>query len=207
MPPAYSPIAAKGTAATPNYANFPYPSYAAGQYRSGYSYTPTAGNYYPNAYAQSGGQQPQTPGGHYTNQQYTGAGQQQYSYGSWYNYQHPAAQTQSGQATSGTVQQPATPAANSYASFFNTQQQQAATPQRAVANTVAAAAAGKQYAAGVWPAPNAAAGAFTPTLPPHMRGVGTPGAQPPGTPAAQGGYPYYSNYQQQQQQQAATGQR
>ncbi|THH17222.1 hypothetical protein EW146_g3546 [Bondarzewia mesenterica] len=179
-----------GKAATPAtpYGGYGYQNYASGQYRSGYAYTPGATNtYYPNAYAQSA---TGTAASQYTNQQYTGAGQTQYSYGSWYNYQ-PAAQQKPG------TPQPAAALPTSYASFFN-----AAQPQRAVANTVTAATAGKPYTGVAWPS---GTGGYAPTLPMNARP--TQGTQPPGTPTPQvgGGYQYYPGYQQPQP--AQTGQR
>ncbi|KAI0318739.1 hypothetical protein OF83DRAFT_1170845 [Amylostereum chailletii] len=184
-----TPVAAsnpmKVTGAPSGYPGYSYAGYASGQYRTGYNYPQNASNYYPNAYAQTptAGQSTST----YT-PQYNSTGHQQYSYGgSWYNYQ-PTGTTTPGQALA---------TATSQSPFVNGAQQ-SGTP-RVVANTVGSS---KQYTPSTW---GQGAG-YAPTLPAHMRGMGTPGAQqPPATPTPSGGttYPYFQGYQQP----AAGGQR
>ncbi|ETW87705.1 hypothetical protein HETIRDRAFT_378867 [Heterobasidion irregulare TC 32-1] len=175
--PSTSYAAKPNTPATP-YGGYSYPTYANGQYRGGYSYTPATTNaYYPNAYAQSA---TGATSSQYVNPQYAGAGQTQYPYGSWFSYQPPT------QQKPGTPQ-PTAGLPTSYASFFN-----AAQPQRAVANTVAK----PPYAPGAWQSAGASTGGYTPTLPTTIRT--TPNAQPPGTPTPPGaGYQYYGGYQPQ----------
>ncbi|OCH92720.1 hypothetical protein OBBRIDRAFT_418786 [Obba rivulosa] len=181
------------------YNPYTYNSYST-QYARGYgAYTPgQASTYYP-SYPSTAGQ----ASAHYPSTQYGTTGHHQYSgYSGWYNYQPQsqpiattAASSTSGRATpqAGTA---ATPVANTYAGFFASASQPQA--QRAVANTVLSAAAGKTYQSGTWAA-GQPAGYVPPTLPPHLRGTvgatSTPGTSQPVTPGGTTTYGYYGNYQ------------
>ncbi|KIK99899.1 hypothetical protein PAXRUDRAFT_822265 [Paxillus rubicundulus Ve08.2h10] len=195
--PAPAPTAAAPAAAAAQ----AYPGYAynyATPYRAGYQYKPgQATPYYPNTYAAQTTAQAQGTPQYYQGQQYNATAQQQYVYSSWYQYTPPApvaagTGTAGGTSRRGTPQpstaavaataNPAVAAATapstmptSYAGFFSANAQTSG--QRAVANTVlAAATGGKPYqptAGGTWstPASTATTGYVPPTLPPHMRSV------------------------------------
>ncbi|KAF9229688.1 hypothetical protein BS17DRAFT_799173 [Gyrodon lividus] len=192
--PAPTPTTTAPTSATAQtYTGYPY-NYAT-PYRTGYQYKPgQATSYYSNTYAAQTAAQAQATSQYYQGQQYGATGQQQYVYSSWYQYNPPnqaaaGTGTAGGPSRRGTPQpgaaasaSPAVPAATapsamptSYAGFFSANAQTSG--QRAVANTVlAAATGGKPYpptTGGTW---STATGAVTtgyvpPTLPPHMRSV------------------------------------
>ncbi|KAF8845437.1 hypothetical protein BDN67DRAFT_1065294 [Paxillus ammoniavirescens] len=217
--PTPTPTAAAPAAATAQ----AYPGYSynyATPYRTGYQYKPgQATPYYPNTYAAQTTAQAQATPQYYQGQQYNATGQQQYVYSSWYQYTPPA-QAAAGTGTAGGTSRRGTPqpstaataaTANpavaattapstmptSYAGFFSANAQTSG--QRAVANTVLAAATGGKPG-GTWstPAGTGATGYVPPTLPPHLRSV--VGAA--GQAAATGSYNaamfqpnYYGTYQ------------
>ncbi|KAF9243769.1 hypothetical protein BU15DRAFT_42734 [Melanogaster broomeanus] len=222
-PTQLTPAAAATTPAPAAAQAYPGYSYNYGTpYRTGFQYKPgQATSYYPSTYVAQTSAQAQAASQYYQGQQYSATGQQQYVYSSWYQY-NPPAQATGGTATAGGTSQrgtpqpstasagaspavaaPATPSTmpTSYAGFFSANAQ---TPgQRAVANTVLAAATGaKPYpptTGGTWSGATGAGttGYVPPTLPPHMRNVVGTGQAGAAGSYNTGMYPpnYYGPYQ------------
>ncbi|EMD41595.1 hypothetical protein CERSUDRAFT_120619 [Gelatoporia subvermispora B] len=191
--PAATPAPKPPTTAAP-YNPYAYSNYSAQYARTYGTYTAgQASSYYPTYPTTTPGQ----PATHYPNSQYA-TGHHQYSgYSGWYNYQPPPPGAAGGTTGRATPQAGTAAPANTYASFFASAGQPQA--QRAVANTVLSAAAGKTYHPGAW-TPGQATGAYAPpTLPPHLRGTvgaaSTPGTPQPATPGTTAPYGYYGNYQ------------